>query len=245
MRKLLFLTMCLLLAGGSALAGKSIQAEKLDDFTIQEINLGGESGSRQDCYLGNLESGYWAISGWFTGAEEYKYLFWPGEQCFCPLGFQISTVHMLLQFTVPVSFLVVVDQEDGIWIDPCWYPGEVDCVSSTYQVDITAAGVYDIGIPLDGCQCSYMYWATPVPGFPWGPYLISFHFPELFTANLITDNTPTPCVAFNNWGSGWADLWDYGFSGFGDIVMYAEADCCEFPVSAEESTWGHLKGLYK
>jgi hypothetical protein len=201
--------------------------------------------------LGNLDAAYWAIGGWFTGMEEYKYLFWAGDQCACPIGFQILNVIIHLQFSaaeVPITFQIVVDQEDGIWIDPCWWPGEIDCVSQVYEVTIDFPGHYAISIPLldpEPCPCSFMYWPTPVPGYPWGPYLISVYFPELFSASLITDNSPTPCTVYNDWGSGWYDLYDQGFSIYGDVLIYAEANCCEYPITAEEHTWGSVKGLYR
>ena len=250
MKKAIIMTLCLILVAGSVAAERTITARQLESGTpVFQVNLGAEP-SRQDCYVGNLNAPVWAISGWFTGAEEYKFLFWPWETCGCPLGFWTTSVHIYLQFSsslvYPIVFPIIVDLEDGIWFDPCWWPGEMDCQSAEYEVTIDAPGLYDIAIPImDECACSYMYWSTSVPGYPWGPYLISVYFPILFSADLVTDDVPTPCTVYNDWGSGWVDLYDYGFSDYGNVIMYAEADCCEFPVAEQPATWGSVKSLYR
>lgn len=195
--------------------------------------------------VGNLNPAYWRISGWVVGGEEYKYLFNPVEQLNCPEGFQLTQVHMVLDFddtmTYPITFPVWVDLEDALW-DPtlgCWVPGIEDCRSVTYTVTIDVPGTYDIGLPID-CQCAYM---TDPRGMPYW-YMLSFHFPEPFTANLITDNFPVPCYSWNNWGSGWYDL--VGQGGFpGGILMWGDVVCCLDPVTVEEKSWGDIKSLFR
>jgi len=250
MKKVIIVTLCLILIAGSVQADKTVNARRLENNTpVYQIDLGSET-SRQDCYVGNLNAPAWAISGWFTGGEAYKFLFWPWETCQCPLGFWTTNIHIYLQFdetlVYPFDFPMIVDQEDGAWFDPCWWPGELDCLSLEYMVTIDAPGLYDLAIPImNECDCSYMYWDTPVPGFPWGPYLISVTFPLQFTADLIVDEYPSPCTVYNDWGMGWVDLYDYGFDAYGNLVMYAEVDCCDFPVPEQGETWGSVKSLYR
>lgn len=65
-----------------------------------------------------------------------------------------------------------------------------------------------------------------------------------FTAEMITDDFPTACTSFNDWGSGWHDLVvDFGFPG--NLVMWADAMCCEDPIAQERRTWGDVKSLFR
>ena len=195
--------------------------------------------------VGNLNPAHWRLTGWFTGAEEYKYLFNPVEQLNCPSGFQLTTVHMLLDFddtmNYPIDFPVWVDLEDALWDGQrqCWVPGIEDCRSDIYTVTIDAPGTYDIAIPIN-CECAYMFDPTGMPYW----YLLSMHFPELFTANLITDNFSVPCYSWNNWGAGWFDLVAEGELP-GGIIMWGDVVCCDDPVAVEKRSWGDIKSLFR
>lgn len=205
----------------------------------------GLQGGQQTGIVGNLNSPYYRLTGWFTGAEEYKYLFCPAEQLNCPYGFLLENVHMVLDFTedmiFPITFTVWIDLEDALW-DPargCWVPGIEDCRSDTHTVTIDEPGMYDISLPID-CACAYLF---DPPGAPYW-YLLSMHFPELFTANLITDNLPTNCTSWNDWGSGWFDL--VGEGGFpGNILMWGDVVCCDVPVGNERMNWDEIKSLFR
>ncbi len=52
-----------------------------------------------------------------------------------------------------------------------------------------------------------------------------------------------PCTNWNNWGQGWQDLVNYNWNA--NLAIYADATCCENPVSAEPNSWGGLKSLYR
>ena len=238
---LLLLLVFVVLMGSAATARETPVITPVDpaDIPVRTLNPNPAAG-----VVGNLNPGFWRVSGWFTGAEEYKYLFNPVEQLACPAGFQLTTVHMLLDFddtmNYPITFPVWVDLEDALWDDvlQCWVPGIEDCRSDVFTVTIDVPGTYDIAIPIN-CECAYM---TDPTGAPYW-YMLSFHFPELFTANLITDDFPMPCYSWNNWGAGWVDLFTQGFPG--GVVMWGDVDCCTDPVAIEERSWGDIKSLFR
>ncbi len=243
MKKLIVLALAGLLLVGAATAKDTYQARRLTDDEIASL----QPVARQDCMLGNLNPAAWALTGWATGFEAYKLLFNPSDQCpNCPMGFLIENVHMLLQFPVegtilyPYVFTVYVDLEDAFWWDDigCWWPGVEDCVSDPIQITIDAPGLYDISVPLP-CECAYFRDATGMPYW----YLISFHFVDEMLGTIITDDFPTACTSFNDWGSGWVDLLEYGFPG--NLIMWADAVCCEDPIDAEAKSLGEIKNLFR
>ncbi len=235
---LLFLLMLVVLMASAAIAKEAPIATLVDPADIP-VRTAMPVNAAQ---VGNLNDPAWLLSGWFIGDEEYKYLFNPVEQLNCPLGFQLTTVHMLLEFPiVPVTFEVWVDLEDASWRDDiqCWWPGVEDCRSDVFTVTIDVAGVYDIAIPIN-CDCAYMI--DPL-GLPYW-YLLSMHFIGQFNANVITDGIQSRCTNFNDWGTGWEDLDPY-FATYGTINMWGDVICCDDPVAVEEKSWGGIKSLFR
>ncbi len=238
---LLILLACLILIGAPTFAKNTptVTPVNVADLPVRTM-MPGATGQ-----VGNLNPPYWAVSYWFTGEEAYKILFNPLEQLNCSNGFLLEQVHMLLDFPdtldYPLTFPVWADLEDADW-DPtlqCWIPGVEDFVSNIFNVTIDQPGTYDIAIPIDGL-CAYMAYPTGEPYW----YLLSMHFPELFTANLITDNFPVNCYSWNSWGQGWFDLVSgYGFPG--NIIMWGDVVCCDDPVDAENKSWGDIKSLFR
>lgn len=241
--KTLTICLCLILAAGSVLAGKEARIARVDDLTIQPITLG--EPTKQACLVGNVHQPCYACTGWIAGEETYKYIFWPGQDCAaCPGGFRVTAVHIVLGFNlsmVPQSFPIIADLEDAVWSDEdgCWIPGVEDCVGDAYTVEITSVGTYDIAVPIGDCDCAFTN-----PDYA-GPYFISIYFPEPLDANFYMDGMGgESCVAYNNWGSGWYDM--HNVTGnVGDIVMWAELDCCNDPIPTEDHSWGAIKSLYR
>jgi len=237
----ILVTLCLLLAVSNALADKEVVITRIEGLAVQEP---GPEILRQDCQVGNLNTPVWAINDWILGNEGYKLVFDPMATCDCPLGFHLQTVHMLMNFgaeDVPATFDVYADLEEAVFdeVSGCWLPGAEVCASPVYSVTIETAGLYDISLPIgDTCECADMRYI----------YLLSYHFMTAFPAGMepdaVSDDIPTSCISYNDFGSGWLDLvTDFGWPG--NIIMYADADCCEFPVSDEGSTWGGVKNLYR
>ncbi len=112
------------------------------------------------------------------------------------------------------------------------------CISDIFTLTIDAPGVYDIGLPITGCECMFVdYW-----------YGLSYHFvtefPNSMNPGILTDDFPVGCTSWDFWQGQWFDLvYDFGFPG--EIIMWADAICCEPPVANEDKTWGGMKHLYK
>jgi len=242
LRRTLVLTCCCVLVASGALAGKTLHVHRLSDVEATLQANGGPT--RQDCQVGNLNVPTYAITDWAFGAEGYKYLFRAPATCSCPVGFRLDSIHLLMQFgpeDVPVGFDAFVDLEEAVWDDlsGCYLPGAELCTSLVYTVQIDAEGLFDISLPiLEQCQCAAI-------GF-W--YFLSFHFVSEFGASgrpdLVADGMPLGCRSWNDYGFGWQDLVS-DFDWPGEILMYADAACCEIPVSAEPGTWGSVKSLYR
>ncbi len=239
MKKLTTLTviaLCLVLVAGTAMAAKTITAKRIGDAVVTGTN----ATPKGDCVVGNLGAAAWALSGWMTGDEGYKYYFNAAAQNCCAVGFEMEAVHMLLQFsdplTLPQTFTVYGDLEEAVW-DPalgCWVPGPELCVGEAYTITISDPGLYDISVPLV-CECAGSEW----------DYFLSVHFVGAVDASIIVDDTPTARLDWHNWGTGRVDLADYGLDAYGDLVMWADVFCCSPPVSTEDSTWGEIRNLFR
>jgi len=230
----------LALVASTALADREARIQRLDDVQIQNL-----VNTPRQCLVGNLNAPSNTIGLWFTAQEEYSYLF-TAPDC-CETGFNIQAVHMVLHFDenwlYPFEeFDVYAYLEEAIWDDShqCWVPGVEDCASEVTYFTIDAPGLWDLAVPIADCDCAYVYDPTGAPN----KYMVSLYFPLPFDANIVTDDIPVGCTSWNNWGYGWSDLvTDNGFPG--ELIMYAEVDCCDSPIEAEEQSWGEIKELYR
>lgn len=240
MRKLILVSLCLLVAGGALAAEKTVTITPISGNPIS-IEQAGAAGV---CVMGNLNSPAYTITDWIWGAESYKYLF-DAEQPLCancPAGFKVEQVHFYMNFgpeDVPASFDCFVDFEETVW-DPtlgCFLPGPVICASQPYTVTIDQAGFYDIGLPLpyESCPCAYF-------GYK---YALGMTFLTAFDSfpDAVTDAIPVGCTSYNDYGAGWFDLQDFGWPG--ELSMYADIVCCENPVDDVNDTWGGVKSLFR
>jgi hypothetical protein len=240
LRIILLVTLCITLLGSQALA-RDVVVTRLGDPDVQIV---GPETQRQDCMVGNLNAAAWAIGDWILGNEVYGFVFDPLATCDCPLGFQLEGVHMLMQFgpeDVPSTFEVFANLAEAIY-DPalgCWVPGPEVCAGEVYTYTVEAEGLYDFLLPIgDSCECAFMEYM----------YMLSYHFPNPFPTGMapdaISDDLPSNCTSWNDFGSGWLDL-VVDFSWPGNILMWGDVACCEFPVSNDDNTWGGIKNLYR
>jgi hypothetical protein len=237
LRMFSLVAICILMIAGTAMAAKTLTATRVDTDNMTTLNRI----PAPDCTVGNLEAPAWGLSGWVTGFESYKYLFNAAEQGCCNLGFQMQSVGMLMQFVagthaLPQTFDIYADLEEAVW-DPvlnCWVPGPVLCEGLLYTITIDTEGLYDIAVPLS-CDCAFTDYY----------YFLTMNITTALDCALVVDNTPTQCQAWNNWGEGWADLYDWGFSAYGDLIMTGDVLCCDTPVATEDKTWGDLKNLFR
>lgn len=235
---LVTLVLCLALSVQALAGTKDLAITRVDDATVANL-----SAARAECVVGNLNPIAYSITDWVYGLEAYKYLFDPTVGCdLCQSGLVVREVHFLLNFgveDVPATFSAYADVEESIWDAAigCLYPGPEICVSDPVEFTVDTEGLYDFSIPIV-CECMEV-------GYP---YFLSFHFttefPETGRPDIITDEAPLGCVSWNDYGTGWFDLVN-DFDLPGEIIMWADADCCEDPVATETKTWGDIKSLYR
>jgi hypothetical protein len=225
----------ILFAAAIAQAGEGVTVMRLPDAGSRgpaALDI-----AKVDCLLGNLNPPVSVVPGYFSGAEGYKYLIFPPDQCACQVGFILEKVNMMLEFTAPATFEVITDLSEAIW-DPaaeCWIPGPELCTSLVHVVDIPAPGTYVISVPIEFCECAWMPYH----------YFLGMHFLTLFEANLVIDAFPMPCVAYNDKGAGWVDLFNWFIKSNGKVIIWGDVICCEQAIGNEANTWGRVKGLYR
>ncbi len=240
MRRLL-VSVCVLicvLSAAASYAEKELVVKDLPTITPTPIILG-PSGLMQACQVGNLNPPAWAISNFIFPPEEYKLVFDPRATCsVCPIGFLVNTVHVALQTAGACTIVMEVNVEEASYPvgADCPVPGPVLCSSGLYTVNLPGAGLYDIGLPIQ-CSC---YTMDRI-------YLLSFYIESSTCApDLIVDAGPaTLCTNWNNYGSGWYDLVAQFPTWPGQLLFWADAECCTPPVPVDEKTWGAIKALYE
>lgn len=248
MRRLLtgFLLLALLLSLqiSQAFADREVEVRRLEITSATRINLG--YAPAQDCTVGNTNAPYWAIGNFLLPPEEYKLAFDPtASDCAnCPPGngFKIHTIHIIMQTAEACTLFMSMDVENALFpTDPaCPEPGPVLCKTPVYQVALPGAGLWDIGLPIT-CDC--------LPMGHW--FLLSVEFLDCSCAtgtipDLITDAGPaTLCTNWNNYGTGWYDMLKAYPTWPGDMIIFADAECCDPPiVGTEGKNWGDIKKLY-
>jgi hypothetical protein len=150
-------------------------------------------------------------------------------------------VYVVLQFAEACDITMAVDIEEVSYVPEapeCPKPGEGWCYSGEFPVQITGSGIWAIGLPMD-CPC-----LTDERLYSIG---VVFSDVSCFTGtipDLLADDSPTVCTNWNDYGAGWEDL-VLGYPGWpGNLLFYADADCCSTPMPVEARTWGHIKSLY-
>jgi len=199
-------------------------------------------GVEENCILG-VDNPEFVIQDFLFAPEGYKVAVDPTEQCLtCPLGFKVTDIHIALQVNQPCSIVLSTDLEDALFPDgaDCPEPGVVDCFSQSFQVDLPGAGLFDVSIPID-CPCAYKEYTYFI-----GVFIESYSCQDgSFIPELVTNNTPHACANYNNFGEGWVDLVSEFPTWPGDVLIWANSECCDQPVGAESKSWGAIKGLYR
>lgn len=218
---------------------RAVVVQPLKSATVTPITLG-SAGAAQDCQVGNLNAPAFAIGGFIAAPEAYKLAFDPGATCStCPVGMNVTTIHVYLQVASACDIVMTVDLEEAAYPgDPtCPNPGPVVCTSVPYNVGLPGAGLYDIALPIT-CDC------VPTDR----TYLLGFNIESISCTtvpDLITDAGPAgACTNWNNYGTGWYDLLGQFPTWPGDMIVFADVECCTPPVPVGESTWGAIKSLY-
>jgi hypothetical protein len=225
----------------TAFAEKQLDLRPIEALEATPIDVGmGPLSFEQTCQVGNLNPAAWVINNFLSPPEAYKLAFDPLATCsVCPVGFMANKVHVYLQTRAACSVVLAVDVEEAVYPTPgCTAPGPVMCSSVLYQVNLPAAGMWNIGIPI-ACPCLTMF----------KNYLLSVHFESMTCSaaniGLVTDAGPAGlCLNWNDYGTGWYDLVAAFPTWPGQLKFFADAECCTPPVPVEGKTWGAIKDIY-
>jgi hypothetical protein len=228
----LVIVSCLLLLCGGVLARDA-------RLTVGDLDVAKTARYAGDCVIGNTDfdglQGHY--DAWWWGFEDYAYLVQPAvEGCACDPGVKVMAIHFLLgldtdtNLNVQVALHNAVDGGGG-----CMVPDAEYAASDVFNISgITEFAYYDVEVPI----------VTPC-ATPDEAYFLVFRFLDNGASSVAIpiDSTPTACADYNDWGSGWEDLITAGF--LGDIYIWADVDCCDFPVPSEGTSWGTVKSLYR
>lgn len=218
-------------------AAREVTITRVDPSTFLPLQ---PSGAAVGCQVGNTNPAAWAISNFIVPPEEYALVFDPlNSTCGnCGLGFQVTTINIQVQVTA-ASTIVMEGylRSAGFPTDPsCAEPTNVECSTGLFTVDLPGAGGWIINLPID-CQCAFLNY----------PYALGIYIQSITGAvpDLITDNSPSLCTSYNDYGAGWVDLRAAYATWPGNLKIWADGVCCEQPVGAEDESMGELKGKFK
>ncbi len=205
---------------------------------------------RTFCLVGQSWPGFnpdWAEAGRITGdGQTFCALVDPTAGCDCPLGFEISTLDMIMTVAedMPVPFTVTVSMGLKRAVPAAgdvgtWKPGSTICETPVLDFHHYVPKEYvGFGIALD-CWCADM-------GYP---YFIFFtiHSSMQPPGGLYTTGTgpPAPGRFWTRVDGQWVDMAVSGMLTRGDLVTSGFARCCELPIPAAESSWGGVKAIYR
>jgi hypothetical protein len=217
---------------------REVRAVPLSDQALTRLQAAPAPVFLEQCAVGNLNPPTYAINNFLYPPEEYQLSFDPTPACgSCPVGFHVEQIHIALSFPSACSITLAANltEPDLATSVDCPPPGAYLCDSQSYLVSVPAAGLYDVVLPVS-CDCAF------VRGYR---YNLSVYFLQMVcNASLLTDNQPSLCSSWNNYGAGWDDL-RATYQGWpGNLLIWADAACCEEPVPVGGATWGAIKSLY-
>lgn len=99
-------------------------------------------------------------------------------------------------------------------------------------------GYYRLEFPVDVCDCIFVEYTQGlhIPcwwGEGWGE--------DLF---LVTDEDPGHCPDFAG-EPGMGYFWYREIEAPGNLLMWADAVCCDAPIDVDPASWDHVKALYR
>ncbi len=230
----------LLLQAPPAFTQKPVKVERIGEY-IPQTNTFGDFSSLCYCKIGNINQVAYVVSDLILQPEEYGLTLDPQPTCTqCYMGFKMRYIIIQLGTESACSLTLQATIGDAVTSsDPeCLEPGPLLCESNYHHVVLPKGGVWKIPIPVD-CGCLAMKLK----------YLLGIRILDVSCCGggvpaLLTDNSPTPCTNWNNRGAGWSDLAEEFPDWPGNLLIYAEALCCESPIPTENKSWGVIKKLY-
>ncbi|MCD4689943.1 hypothetical protein K8S17_00615 [bacterium] len=220
-----------LAARESSLAFDVMTTNRLNAFSLIDREPG------DLCEICN-NSYYWTVDGWLLGNESYKTYCDPTGCPDCEGEWKPISVTVYLYWAEEnnCELTLSADVENIDMSNPdCPQPGTVIVASDPVVVGpFSPAGLWAITIPLP-LDCPVLE----------EPFFASISFDDScgMMPSLVTDAGPCePCISWNDWGTGWQDLCDYGFPG--NVSMYSTLEC-QGPSPVQRATWTLIKSKYR
>jgi hypothetical protein len=232
MRLAIVFALCLTLVAGLAVA-REATFRPADAQTLEMMRS-----EDADCIVGNsIDNFIGGYNGWWYGFEDYAHevrnLHSP-MICGCEEGWALRNV----------TFVIGLDVDTDILVQPALHaagaagPGAELYAGPVYNItDIPELNYYTITLDFDGAEL------CQVP--PSGTFYLVFRFLDAGATDVFIGVGGAIVVGrnWNDWGSGWVDIADYGFEY--NLMIFAEADCCYEGVQAEDSSLSEIKRLFR
>lgn len=227
-------------APAAAAGGKprELRAVPLSGQPLTQLQAAPAPLSLDQCVVGNVNPPMYTINNFLYPPEEYQLAFDPTTGCeSCRVGFHVQQIHIALAFPSACSITLAANltEPDLVTSPDCPPPASDLCDGQVYTVEIPAAGLYDVVLPVS-CDCAF------VQGFRYN-LAVSF-LSMVCNASLVTDQLPSLCTSWNNYGDGWDDLYATYQGWPGNLLIWGDVACCEEPVPVGGATWGAIKSLY-
>lgn len=198
---------------------ESAALTRIDGLSPQQLNNWTTLSAADTCFVRHDTGIALRIDGWVFGNELYKSYLDPSLTCTNPYPYTIVAINMPMVFDAATPLQVSIDVETVDNSTPgCPRPGAVipGSISSTWDFQVPAAGLYDVWIELD----------TPIVVN--GPFFAGFFIGNNFAAGVnqavTIDEVPVQCASYNIWDDtiGYVDLVNNQFWNFpGHLVLYA------------------------
>jgi len=216
------------------------EAKHPDVVPLGDVEIHAVTDAERDpadrCSAGRTDY-YWSIGGWFTGNEVYGSLARPGDCSECGGGWQAVSVTIFLfwECAEPCDLNAVAAIRAAVPCEDVYTPGDVLAASEATPIDdITSPGLWAVTIDLPE--------NAPVLA---EPFFATVEFVDDCASlpRVVTGTEPcVPGQSWNDWGSGWRDLCEFGFPG--DLSLYTTLQC-QGPTPVERNTWTTIKAIYR
>ncbi len=201
------------------------------------------------CVMGNLNAPAFMLDTSLIDPNFLTLTFNPNDFfCSCTEGFRVLSVHLVVAYTDSVEFTMNYQARlaHGFPLSEppleCHQPISQSSQHSLWPwaevyndvtVTLERPGYYEIDIDADG-ECAYLDYA----------YGISLFSGWSENHTVATDDNSNHCPDFLFASMG-EIYWWVPFNAPGNMIVWANIECCENPVGTESLSWGSLKALYR
>ncbi len=210
--------------------------DDIDDVALYVEDFGPTYDGPHDGVVGNLgPPAYPEPAQVGIGHAHLAVPVYPWDDCpQCSEGFRVRVVHVLARVDQVMELGTRVELIESVRMSGCPVPpedqSEVIVEDEVFGLEIETTGWYDISVPLDGASCAY----------PEYRYFIGYW--PCMVDRILVDAEVSACPGWINigYGTGWVEQCYQG-----DVIVFAEVDCCFQPVHGDESSWGSVKALFE